>query len=284
MLIQQVERKAYEISSGLCNILDISVLCGKFCSMDNNKKDKGKKASNVIKMMNRASGYSSDADRATDIFAESIKEEIQQENWQNLWNKYGVLVTSVIAGIMLAISIYSVWQRKDLEEREAISVKFTAVQNAIMSGDPEQGIEQLKELSHVDNKSYALLAKMEYAAILARKNDKQSLEIYKSIFEDQKADNLFKNLAYILYTNSAIDLMDAKTLNAEIGKIIETLSAETFQEGPWSLLAKESLSFCYIKVGQNENAKKVLENLVKTDGIPDGIAERSRMLIQSLGE
>ncbi len=256
----------------------------KFCFMDNNKKDKGKKESNVIKMTNCSSGCCYDSDRSTDVFAESIKEEIRQENWQNLWNKYGILATSLVAGVMLAISVYNMWQKKDLEEREAISVKFTTVQNAIMSENPEKGIEQLKELSHTDNRGYALLAKMEYAASLARRDDKQSLKIYKSIFEDQKADNLFKDIAYILYVNVAIDLMDTKTLTSEIDSIIKTLSSKTFQDGAWSLLAKESLSFCYIKAGQNENAKKTLESLVKTNGIPDGIAERSRMLIQSLEE
>lgn len=247
------------------------------------KKDKKNKTSNVINIdCSRKSCCA--PDRATDIFAESIKEEIQQENWQNLWKKYGTVIISVIAGLIIIFGIHGMWEKKNLEEREAISAKFTTVQTMLMSGDFDKAMSQLKDISHVDNKSYALLAKMEYAATLSKNNDKKALEVYKSIFDDQKEDVLFRNFSYILYVNLAIDIMDAKTLSAEIGNMINILSDKTFQEGPWNLIAKEALSYCYIKSGKNDHAKKILENLVKTDGIPEGIAERTRLLIQSLGE
>lgn len=248
-----------------------------------NKKDKEKQTSNVINIRGREKSCS-EADKAADIFAESIKEEIQQENWQNLWRKYGAFITSLTAGLLIVFGVYGMWQKKDLEEREAISAEFSSVQNLIMSGDTAKAINQLKEMTHVNSKNYAILAKMEYAGILLNNGDKKALKEYQSVCNDSQADSLFKNLAYILYTNAAIDLMDQKTLSSNINTITAKLSDKSFQDGPWQFIAKEALAFCHIKSGNKNTAKKILEDLVKTNDIPEGIAERSRMLIQSLGE
>lgn len=245
------------------------------------KREKDKKLGNVIDL-SKAKQEKTDADRAADIFAESIKEEIQQENLQRLWEKYGTLAISVVAGALVVFGVYNMWQKNDLEKREAVSVRFTSAQNLLADGLTDRALGELKGLLSVDSKSYALLAKMESAALLASKGDLKSLNTYQSIFKDPKADKLLSNLAYIYYVNTALDLMNSKTLEQELKKMIGTISSKEYQEGPWKLLAKQSLAFCYMKEGNNQEAKKVLEDLAKMEEIPNNMAEQTRMLIQSL--
>ncbi len=250
--------------------------------MNKNKEKSPKKTSNVINIGCQQCG-NIDQDRAADIFAESIQEEIRQENWQKLWNKYGKFVTSVFVASLIIVGGYNTWQKHDLAEKEAISTRFTAVQGLIMDEQVDKAIDQIKELTTVSKDNYALLAKLEYAGLLLQKSDPKVLDIFKSIHENPKVDSLFKDLAYILYTNAALDLMDTKTLMKELDPIVKTISTERFLKGPWNIIARETLAFCYIKLGDNNMAKSILNDLAKTENIPAGIAERTRILIQHLG-
>ncbi|MDR2075074.1 MAG: tetratricopeptide repeat protein [Holosporales bacterium] len=248
--------------------------------MDDDQKKEGR-SPKVVKLN---VGCCNSNDRASDIFVESIQEEIRQENWKNLWDKYGKIITIAVVGSLIVTGVYNMWQKKDLEEREAISVKFSNVQGMVMSGETEKVIDQIKELTNVNKANYALLAKFEYAASLLNSKNKEALSVYKSIFENKKADDLFKDLAYILYVNASIDLMDPKQLLSNMDNMIKILSGEKFVKGKWSLMAQESLAFCYLKIGKNDLARATLEKLVKTSDIPNGMLERSRIIIQSLKE
>lgn len=219
----------------------------------------------------------------TDSFVDSIEEEIRNENWQRLWDKYGKLITYISCAIIVGVGIYGMWQKQDRAEREAISTRYTFIQSSIVSGDNKSAISQLKELSGVSKKDYATLAKFEYAAILRQNQNKLALNEYKQIFEDNKTNNILKELAYIFYVNSAMDLMPTKDLFSEIDGFITNLKGKYIGKS-WDLLAKESLAFCYMKQGDKEQAKAALLNLAKTHGITESMLERTKILLHSLGD
>lgn len=228
------------------------------------------------------SNYESDIQK-TDSFVDSIEEEIRNENWQRLWDKYGKLITYISCAIVAGVGIYGMWQKQDREDREAISTRYTFVQSALMSGNNQSAISQIKELSGVSKKDYATLAKFEYAAILRQNHDKKALEEYKQIFEDKKANNILRDLAYIFYANSSMDLMTTKDLFSEIDNFIKNLK-EKYIGKTWDLLAKETLAFCYMKQGEKEQAKTALMDLAKTHGITESMLERTKILLHSLGD
>lgn len=216
-----------------------------------------------------------------DHFIDSIEEEIKTENWQRLWMKYGKVATCAVAVILIGSAVFGMWQRQDREDREAISARYTLVQNSIMSGDHTTALAQMKALTDIAKKDYATLAKLEYAALLREKQQIDALAEYKSIVDDKKINPVFKELAYILYVGSAIELMAPKDLNDNIDEFIKNLS-EKYVGKYWNLFAKETLAMCYIKKGDNKLAKTTLEDLAKTTGITDSMADRTRMLIHSL--
>jgi hypothetical protein len=223
-------------------------------------------------------------DKKFDSFVESIEEEIRSENWQKLWVKYGRVISYGVCTIIIAIGVYSMWQRQDLSDKEAISARYTIVQNMIMSGTSDDAtIAQIREISNASKKNYATLAKFEHASLLRSKNDKRALTEYKSICDDHKADELLRDLAYIFYVTTCLDLMAAHEIVSEIGVFIETLKNK-YNKNPWSLLASEALAFCYIKNGDTAAARQTLMELAKTRGIPDAMAARVKMLLNSLRE
>ena len=219
----------------------------------------------------------------TDHFVESIEEEIRTENYQRLWQKYGKYITGATTAILLVVAVYSMWQRQDASDREAISTKYTFVQNAIMAGDTATALSQIKELSNVSKKDYATLSKFEYAAILRNAGQKDALSEYKAIYEDSGVNVVLRDLAYIFYVNSAIDLMDTKEIGENIDNFIKDLK-EKYIGKYWDLFAKETLAFCYIKKGDKESAKTALDDLAKTTGISEAMADRTKMLLHTIDE
>ena len=101
--------------------------------------------------------------------------------------------------------------------------------------------------------------------------------------EDEDVTPVMRELAYIFYVSSAIDLMDAKEISRNIDAFIEELK-KNYVGKSWDLLAKETLAFCYIKKGDKKVATEVLETLAKTTGIPEGMLERTQTLLQTIGE
>ena len=217
-----------------------------------------------------------------DNFMERVKEDVRKENYERLWNKYGKAV-SVIAGILiLGASIYSYWQKQDMADKEAISERFTVAQNALAAERTQNAITNFREISKVSKKNYAMLAKFEYAALLRDKNDIKVLDQYQQIFNDEKIDKSFRDLSYIYYVNSALDLMPDSDLKNKLPQFIKRLSE--YVEKSWDLIAKETLAYCYIKLGEKAKAKSILQSLATTTNIPASMLERARELIQFLNE
>lgn len=216
-----------------------------------------------------------------DTFTESIEEEIRQENWQRLWNRYGKYIVSIVVCVIVVSSVYTMWQKQDMEDREAISSKFILVQNAIINNNIDAYITHLKELSNIDKNEYSVLSKLEYAAILHREGKPESLDIYKSIFMSKNVDKILKDLSYIQYVSASLDLMKPDVLLKNIDAMIKDLS-EKYLNGPWKLLACETLSFCYIKLGSNDLAIKYLSEIIKDEKSSQDMKERAKLLVQNI--
>ena len=218
-----------------------------------------------------------------DSFVDSIEEEIRKENYQKLWNKYGKLISTVVAVALLCVIGYSFWQKRDLSEKEAISAQFTIAQDALNTGKTEQALTQFKEMGKSKKINYATLAKSEYAAMLADKNDKKAIEQYKSVYNDKHTPPLFRDLAYIYYVNTSLELLDNNELKKKLPSFIKELN-DNYIGKKWDLLARESLGYCYIKQCYYQNAKRVFSELAKMEKIPAGMLERTREIIQYLNQ
>ena len=178
----------------------------------------------VVEMIKEKNTCNSCGESKFDGFVESVEEEIRNENWQILWNKYGKLITYASVALIAGAGLYNFWQGQKLAEREAISSKFTLVQNMLMSGDKDKALSQIRVIASSNQEEYAAFAKLEYAAALRAKKDKEALIQYKSLAEDEHVAKVIKDLAYIYYVSSSIDLMSIQEITANLDGFIKELS------------------------------------------------------------
>lgn len=218
-----------------------------------------------------------------DSFIDSVEEEIRKENYQKLWNKYGKLVSAVVALSLLGTMGYSFWKKRDIAEKEAVSEQFTLAQNELNSGKNDSALTHFREMSKNGKKNYATFAKLEYASLLHEKRDKKAIAEYKTICDDNKTPGLYRELAYIYYVNASLDLLDEKSLKTLMPEFIEKLSKKSVDK-KWTFLALESLGYCYIKLGKYEDAKSTFAELAKMEKIPDAMLERTRETLQYINQ
>ncbi|MDR2598249.1 MAG: tetratricopeptide repeat protein, partial [Holosporales bacterium] len=217
-----------------------------------------------------------------DSFVDSIEEEIRSEKWLAIWNRYGKIVSYAVGILLVSVGVYNMWLRQDLAEREAVSQKFSMVQNLLSSGNAEQVLPQLRELSASSREPYKTLAKLVYASILRSKNDRMAISQYRQIAEDSKVDSTFREFAYIMYVGASLDLLSAKEISQELDGFIATLSEKKYLDCSWGMLALETLAFCYVKYGKNDLAKETLIRLAKITGVPQDMADRAKTLVSLL--
>lgn len=218
-----------------------------------------------------------------DSFIDSIQEEINKENWKRIWEKYGKIISIGVSCLIIVSIGYNVWQKQDLEDREAISASFTNSQNDLAADRTKSALTGFKEIGKSSKHNYAALAKFEEAAILREKQDKTALEKYKEVFENNKINNSIKDLAYIYYINTALDLMPEDELKTQLPSFISNLLGKYIGKY-WDILAKETLAYCYLRQENTEKAREALEELAKTENVPAGMLERARELVQYISE
>ena len=224
-------------------------------------------------------GEDKDKKPVYDSFIDSIEEEIRKENYQKLWNKYGKLLSTIVIVGLLGAFGYSYWKEQDRSEKEAISAQFTLAQNELSRGNTSGALAYFREIGKSDKNNYSALAKLEYASMLHEKNDKKAIEQYVSIYNDKKVSELLRDLAYIYSINASLDLLNDNELHEKLPEFVDELS-KNYVGKKWNCLALEILGYCYIKQKDFENAKKTFSALAKTEGIPDGMLERTREIMQ----
>lgn len=218
-----------------------------------------------------------------DSFIDSIEEEIRKENYQKLWNKYGKLITIVVSLALVGTTGYSFWKKHDLQEKEAISAQFTIALNELNSDKNGSALAHFRELGKCKKKNYATFAKFEYATLLMDKRDKKAIAEYKSICDDKKVEQLYRDLAYVYYVNASLDLLDEKELKAKIPEFIKKLSNKYIGK-KWNFLALESLGYCYVKQHNYVKARDTFSELAKSEKIPEAMLERTREMIQYVNQ
>ena len=81
-----------------------------------------------------------------DSFIDSIQEEINKENWKRIWEKYGKIISIGVSCLIIVSIGYNVWQKQDLEDREAISASFTNSQNDLAADRTKSALTGFKEI------------------------------------------------------------------------------------------------------------------------------------------
>jgi hypothetical protein len=170
----------------------------------------------------------------SDIFRE-VDEELRRERLQKLWERYG---TFTIAAAVLLIAAVGGWRAYEWYEAKQAAQAGTAFEAAMTlseQGNLAEAEAAFAKLATDGTASYRMLAKLNEAADLAKRDAKAAVALYDSLAADPNVSRVFQDLATL---RAGFILVDTATYE-DLRQRMEPLTApdRTFRNSARSLMA-----------------------------------------------
>ena len=238
--------------------------------MANNINRKDKK--NTKPTNNGRQYFNLDEDKA--IF-EEVDEELRNEKFKQLINKYGGLIFSILI-LALTITIgYEKIAEWKVRKAEQSNIKYTQAINP--NYNYENNIVELENIVHTETGLYKDMAQLQIANILIDNNQKEKgVEVLEKISNDTSVTEKIREIAIIKLATFKIDSVSYDELNNLLQNIANG-------NGAWSSMAKELLAMSAVYNKDFETAKNIYNDLLSSE-ISDDFKARINDMLALLNE
>jgi hypothetical protein len=211
-----------------------------------------------------------------DLFRE-VDEEVRQEQYTQLWKRYGVY----IAGAVLAIIVITVgvvfWLDRQQSLREADGEQLLA---AINIGDDrrDEALDQLAALGDEGTSGYRLLARLREGALVSQSGDARgAVAIFDGVAADSAHDQIYRDLAKVLAVSHGMSTMDR-------GEVEDRLASVLTDDNPWRYSARELMATAVLASGDTAAAVEAFQGLVDDVQAPGGVRARAAEMLAILAQ
>jgi hypothetical protein len=216
------------------------------------------------------------ADTSDDILLREIDEELQQEKYSELWEKYGKFFIAVVIVIVIFVGGYQGWRSYDLSNRQQQSVRFASAMSAI-GEQPENARKTFTKIADDVSGGYALMAQFQNAGLLAKGDSRIAASAaYAKIASDTSINVIYRDLAIILSAINELDQADPLTLTATLAPLRAT-------ENTWRHSATELTALLALRAGDKKSARDLLTKLSKDATAPDSMKSRVSEIAAQIG-
>jgi hypothetical protein len=204
----------------------------------------------------------------SDVFQE-VEEEYRQQQMAKFWAKYRVPIIGATTALILGVAGYQAWSYWHAGQVEKSSRELEAVSELLRKpGSEKQAADRLAKLSVDGTGGYAVLAKIQEAALRAQQGDiKASIALYDSIAKTESSP-LFRDLAVV---RAGVFLVEMEPYDA----VKKKLQPVADGSGPWAVQAKELLAYSAWRAGKADDATKIYQEIEKSADAPAGTKRRS---------
>ena len=209
-----------------------------------------------------------------DIFRE-IDEELRQEKFEKLWQRYGKLIISAAVALILAVAGYKGWEQYQTSRRMEDGARFAAAKALMQNGKTSDAQALFDALGRESGTSYGDLARFHVAALRAKAGDVAgAVGDYGKIAADGDIVKPLRDLAVVLGALHEINnpSADLAALRANLQPLSET-------GNPWRHSALEILALIAQKSGDIKTAKEYFQRLVDDAEAASGVRGRASQML-----
>ncbi|MCD6074632.1 MAG: hypothetical protein K0Q70_1515 [Rhodospirillales bacterium] len=218
-----------------------------------------------------------DKDPGQDSLFREINEELRQEQFGKLWKTYGNYAIAVAVLAVVGVAGYQVWHNRDLAKRAEESAQFTTALRATMENRSAEATQAFTKLAETGSDGYALISKLDLAAIKSRDNNKaEAASAYLAIAGNKDTTPELRDLALLLSVLQEIDNGDPKALTDRVAPLVASAN-------PWRFNAKEFTAYLAQRMGENQRAGQLFRELADDATAPQGIRARAAEMSAVLG-
>ena len=217
-----------------------------------------------------------DSDLEQDNLFKEIDHDLRQEHYAKLWKKYGSVVIAIAVLFVAGVGGQQAWNAYSLNQRTQSSAQLSGALRAVAKGKTGEADAILAKLAEDGSAGYALLARFNQAALLAKSSSAAAADAYLKLSADTDIDPLFRGLATVLSVLHDLDSGDAGQMTGRLTPLLETAN-------PWRHSAKELTALLARKSGDIKRAKELFRELTDDGSAPQGIRARAAEMSAILG-
>jgi hypothetical protein len=211
-----------------------------------------------------------------DIFQE-IDEDVRRDRLQHLWKRYGNYVVGAALLLVLATAAVVGWREYRERQNQAQAQRFIAAMDQATRGEDAAAKEAFAKLAADAGASYATLARLQEAALLAKGGDAAgAASIYERIAADSRVDQVFRDLAVVMIVQDTI-------ATGEPAKLTQLLAPLLNDKNPWRHSATELSALLAQRAGDQAKAKELYTKLADDLGAPQNMRARATEMLAIIG-
>ncbi len=216
-----------------------------------------------------------------DSLLREIDEDLRQDQLKALWKRYGTLITSVAAAVVIGVAGFNGWSHWQTQQRlEQTAVLDAAIDEATLQTATGDAAKQIADRLAGDIEKLAggtaILARLYQAAALAKAGDAAAaVRAYEQVAADSQLTPALRDLARILGLAHSIGTVD----DAQVQATLAPLAADS---SPWRFTARELQAVLALKSGDRAKAHELYAALAEAPETPRGLRSRARDLVAQL--
>jgi hypothetical protein len=212
----------------------------------------------------------------SDLFRE-VDEELKQDRAKSLARRWGPLVGSVVAVVLVATAGWTLWDRWQQSRAESATAALIETLSA-QGADPATTADRLAVLADEAGGAHETLAVLNEASMRAEAGDTAAaVALYTRVAEDGGADPVFRDLARLALVMHQLGEADPADLAARL----EPLAAA---DSPWRFTARELQALVALEAGDTDRARALAAELAEAPQAPPGVRTRAGDLRDFLAE
>ncbi len=210
-----------------------------------------------------------------DIFRE-IDEELRQDRAARLWKQYGWLVIAAAVLVVAAVGGWRYWQYYDRTVRAEESAAYDEGRGLVAAGETDAALDALGTLAVEGSTGYAVLARLQQAALAARAGDVEgALIAWTEVIEDEDAPLVLRDLARLGSVSARLETAAPDELHRDLDRLAAVGST-------WRPMALELKALLWLSSGETALAREAFETLSDDARTPQRMRARVTELLHAL--
>ncbi len=200
-----------------------------------------------------------------------VDEEVRQDEYKKLWDRYGTLITGAIVLAVGAVGAYEGYKYYQKSQSEAASVVYMEAVKKAQDGKHEDALAALAAVRHV---GFGQLAKLREAAVLGEKGDiDKAVATYDALSADTGTEPALADLARIRAGYLLVDKATPDELLTKLGKFDQ-------DDSVWRFAAREIFGLSAFRIKDFVMADRYMNAIYADPKAPSALKQRAQMMIQ----
>ena len=218
--------------------------------------------------------FNLDAEKA---FFEEVDEEVRNEKFKQLVNKYGgVILTLLIIFLSITVGYEKIGEWR-LHKAEQKNVQYIQALNS--NSDYEKNIAELEGIVATEKGLYRDMAQLQIANILLDNSQtEKALKVLDKLYQDVDTTDKIREIAAIKLATYRIDSSSYAEVESLLSPILNR------ENSSWRPMARELLAMSAIQNKDYAKAKQIYQELLTNNKISDEFRARVNDMLATLSD